>query len=931
MPPSKMGKKSKLLDEFLRQYKIKESERSDKTPTHQRIGNKEHGIYGGSYYIPEEKLNDFYKIYYEHIIVNGNKEYLTERQLNNGKSPILIDLDFKYSPEIESRMHNDDDIMTIIETYLENIKEMVELDEQLFPVYVFHKENVNRESMEWTKDGIHIIIGIQMEHNIQNILRDKILNQIPNKISLPFSNKWENIIDNSISSGSSPWQLYGSRKPAHEPYYLDKHFIFKHKNDEFLLEESKEKNEIRMNLELFKKICGRYSENTFFKIKENVLEQCKEKDKNIMRQVRHKINIVTTENIKLQDITSIEQVDNIIKKQFCEENLSCADYDKMKATHEYTMILPSEYYEDYEKWIRVGWALRNTDEKLFISWMKFSSQSSKFNINDIPEYFNQWCNKFHIGENNLSNRSIAFWARSYWSKYSKENNVENLYETIKKNTLQYYVEESINTRYDYDIAKVVHQLYKDRYICTNIKSNEWYEFDKHRWIPIDCASSLHLQLSQEMYQIYQKKSFETTSDMAKYDNDAPQWTELQKKTISILDILGKLKDSKKKSNIMNEAKHLFHKESNSFYQKIDDNPYLLGFTNGVIDFDEKTFRIGTPDDFITKTTNIAYIQPEDYNKKIVEEINEYFDKLFPISNIRKYMWDSLASSLIGLNLNAAFNICVGTGSNGKSALMNLMKICLGEYYGNIPTSFLTQKRSRTGVALPEIAQLRGTRFVTCDEPNPGDSLNVGIMKAITGGDELQARNLYQKGNFRFKPQFKMFPCTNDLFQIGAKDEGTWRRIKVVEFVSKFVSSTSKIEKDNSNPYVFIGAKNIEKKYPQWKETLLSMLIQRAFETEGVVDDCEEVISKSKEYKLDQDFIKEFIGAKIEEFEGGIIQKRDLNEEFKSWYEENYGCKYNKNMKELSLAMEKLYGKYNKGWYNIRLIFDDSIYGQEIIT
>ena len=26
----------------------------------------------------------------------------------------------------------------------------------------------------------------------------------------------------------------------------------------------------------------------------------------------------------------------------------------------------------------------------------------------------------------------------------------------------------------------------------------------------------------------------------------------------------------------------------------------------------------------------------------------------------------------------------------------------------------------------------------------------------------------------------MFPRTNDLFQIGAKDEGTWRRIKVVE-------------------------------------------------------------------------------------------------------------------------------------------------------
>ena len=110
-----------------------------------------------------------------------------------------------------------------------------------------------------------------------------------------------------------------------------------------------------------------------------------------------------------------------------------------------------------------------------------------------------------------------------------------------------------------------------------------------------------------------------------------------------------------------------------------------------------------------------------------------------------------------------------------------------------------------------------------------------------------------------------------------------------------------------------------------------MLVQRAFKTEGIVEDCEEVISKSKEYKLDQDFVKEFIDSKIEKCETGTVLKRDLTDEFKSWYEENYGAKYNNNMKELSNAMEKLYGKYNKGWQGIKLIYDDSIYGTDVVN
>ena len=49
----------------------------------------------------------------------------------------------------------------------------------------------------------------------------------------------------------------------------------------------------------------------------------------------------------------------------------------VKESHEYVMILPKTYYErgSYDKWIRVGWALRNTDNRLFLTWIKMSAKS----------------------------------------------------------------------------------------------------------------------------------------------------------------------------------------------------------------------------------------------------------------------------------------------------------------------------------------------------------------------------------------------------------------------------------------------------------------------------------------------------------------------------------------------------------------------------
>ena len=62
-------------------------------------------------------------------------------------------------------------------------------------------------------------------------------------------------------------------------------------------------------------------------------------------------------------------------------NLTPTEYI-IKEAHAYTLILPIEYWGpgSYLKWMRVGWALKNTDPRLIITWIKFITFTDKNNL-----------------------------------------------------------------------------------------------------------------------------------------------------------------------------------------------------------------------------------------------------------------------------------------------------------------------------------------------------------------------------------------------------------------------------------------------------------------------------------------------------------------------------------------------------------------------
>jgi len=341
---------------------------------------------------------------------------------------------------------------------------------------------------------------------------------------------------------------------------------------------------------------------------------------------------------------------------------------------------------------------------------------------------------------------------------------------------------------------------------------------------------------------------------------------------------------------------------------MDTNPYLMCFTNGVFDFKSKEFRQGYPQDYITKTTGIPYVKFDltDENMQItVEEILRFMEQLFPNKELCRYMWDHLASVLIGIKKEHVFNIYRGSGSNGKSILTDLMSQCLGEYKGTVPIQLVTDKRSSIGGATPEIMALKGVRYAVMQEPSKDAIINEGIMKELTGGDPLLGRALFCDSEI-FIPQFSLAVCTNALFEIKSNDDGTWRRMKLVDFLAKFISEGESHTDDT--PYVFPKDKSLKDKLPKWAPVFISMLVKRACETEGEVEDCPEVVAASNKYRQSQDSISGFISDKlIATHNPNGVTKKSLGSVFNEWNQMNSNKKPPK-LRELEEAINKKFGK-----------------------
>jgi putative DNA primase/helicase len=213
----------------------------------------------------------------------------------------------------------------------------------------------------------------------------------------------------------------------------------------------------------------------------------------------------------------------------------------------------------------------------------------------------------------------------------------------------------------------------------------------------------------------------------------------------------------------------------------DRDPFLVGAPNVLIDLRTGDSRPGTPDDRVTMAVGATF-DPEADAPRWRQFLAEIFDgDALLIAFIQRY----LGYCLTGETTEQVLALCFGRGANGKTTVLNLLSHVFGDYAAN--TAFSTLELRGRSTIPSDVAALVGKRLVTASETNDGTRLNEARLKALTGGDVITARELYQS-QFSFKPVAKFLLAVNHKPTVHDDSFGFWRRILLVPFMRCFTAS-----------------------------------------------------------------------------------------------------------------------------------------------
>lgn len=173
----------------------------------------------------------------------------------------------------------------------------------------------------------------------------------------------------------------------------------------------------------------------------------------------------------------------------------------------------------------------------------------------------------------------------------------------------------------------------------------------------------------------------------------------------------------------------------------DQNPYLLGCANGIVDLRDGSLQTQpSPDSLVSKSTRINYVPgaPAERFRKFLEEITSGDAEMAQFL----VMW--FGYSLFGMTQEQRFLIMTGIGRNGKGALAHVTHHVFGDYDSKASSSLYMKTKwgsARSSEPREDLMKLKGKRLAIMSEPE-GGRFNEEMLKAHTGGDPIVARPLY---------------------------------------------------------------------------------------------------------------------------------------------------------------------------------------------
>lgn len=207
----------------------------------------------------------------------------------------------------------------------------------------------------------------------------------------------------------------------------------------------------------------------------------------------------------------------------------------------------------------------------------------------------------------------------------------------------------------------------------------------------------------------------------------------------------------------------------------DRDPWLLNCHNGTLELQTGTLREHRLEDYITK------LCPTEYDVNAVCPVwLSFLDSIFAgDTELITYLQRLCGYFLTGDTREQILPIAWGTGSNGKTTLINAVMEMMGADYAIKLDRKVVIAQDRDGHST-ERMDLAGMRLGVVTETDDGQRFAEAMVKDLTGGERIRGRRV-RENTWEYAPTHKLLLATNHKPRVKATDHAFWRRVKLTHF------------------------------------------------------------------------------------------------------------------------------------------------------
>ena len=554
---------------------------------------------------------------------------------------------------------------------------------------------------------------------------------------------------------------------------------------------------------------------------------------------------------------------------------------KKKEIKKLLKLLKENRSSKYTDWINVGiiiWNELNEDGlKIFHKFSKLCPD--KYDEDECNYKFDSFKSET---ENKLTIGTLKMMAKEdspeeYAELYKNDDAIKSTFTMLEKDIAEY----------------IINNLLDNNFICHQLKPPEFHYFNGNCWVHDGGNQKLLIIIYNDLIKQYESLFLETSDDQEK---------EIIKKLIKKLK--GKLPFI---HSIIDWIALLTF--NIKFFEIIDENPDLIAFSDGVYEINNKLFRKGCREDYITKTTGYNFPIDDDYGHK--KDIEDFLMKVFPNEKVRNFVIQTQAQALSGRKTEDLVYTHTGRGGNGKSILIEILKNVFGKYFVNIPVAMLTKANNKGhNDPDPYMQELKGIRYAMSNEPKDGASFNDQLIKNLGSQEPLKYRLLYSNTPVNLNIQLKLNIYCNNKLKFNGEDEGIGRRMCVIDYISRFTK-----DEDVENNVYLIDTE-LTDKVKNWKQDYMKLLIG-LHQNEYKHTPPKEILEASKCYINENNDVYKFVNDNFERT--GNNKDFILLKDIKLMYQNNKEYEQTK-LKTLKSSLEKI--------FNSNFIDDKKINGKK---